>query len=64
VFSAARRAGKGGQSLRDTAQRTHDAFAANLAPVVRAIREQRCVTLRAIAGELNDRGILTRRSGR
>jgi len=62
--AALRRAGKGGQPLRDAVQRNADAFAADVAPVVRAIRDKGCVTFRAIAGELYSCGILTRRGGR
>jgi predicted Zn-dependent protease len=41
-----------------------DAFAADLAPVLETIRSEGHTTLRAIAGELNARGIRTRRGGR
>ena len=62
--AALRRAGKGGRPLREAVARNADAFAEDLVPVIHAIREQGCRTLRAIAGELNNRGILTRRDGR
>ena len=59
-----RRARKGGVSLRAAVSRNADAFAAGLAEVVAAIRAEGHVSLRAIAAELNARGILTRRGGR
>lgn len=40
-----------------------DAFAAQLAPILADIRARGCISLRDIAGELNRRGIVTRRGG-
>ncbi|MBS8225939.1 recombinase family protein [Vannielia litorea] len=62
--AALRRAGEGGAALRATVSRNADEFAAGLAEVVAAIRAEGHVSLRAIAAELNARGILTRRGGR
>ncbi|QDC10083.1 resolvase [Oceanicola sp. D3] len=62
--AALRRAGEGGAALRATVSRNADQFAAGLAEVVEAIRAEGHVSLRAIARELNARGILTRRGGR
>ncbi|SDG08184.1 recombinase family protein [Sulfitobacter delicatus] len=59
--AALRRAGKGGEALRAAVAANADAFAADLAPVVEAIRAEGHTTLRAIAEELNRQGIRTRR---
>lgn len=61
---ALRRAGKGGAALREAVSRNADDFARDLAPVVEAIQVEGSTTLRAIAAELNARGMLTRRCGR
>ncbi|WP_284154959.1 recombinase family protein [Algicella marina] len=61
---ALRRAGKGGEALRATVARNADEFAEELRPVVEAIQADGHTTLRAMARELNHRGILTRRGGR
>jgi DNA invertase Pin-like site-specific DNA recombinase len=58
-----RRAGKGGAPLRAAIGRNADRHAQNLAPVVEDIRAGGAMSLRAIAAELNGRGILTRRGG-
>ena len=62
--SALRRVGKGGAALQATVHANADAFAAALAPVVSEIRAAGHSTLRAVAAELNARGIRTRRGGR
>jgi DNA invertase Pin-like site-specific DNA recombinase len=62
--AALRRAGKGGVALRQKVVANADAHAADLADVLMDIRAQGHITLRAIANELNRRGILTRRSGK
>ncbi|SDD88678.1 recombinase family protein [Ruegeria marina] len=62
--AALRRAGKGGSPLRAAVQENASAFAQELAPVIDDIRSQGHVTLRAMAAELNARGIRTRRGGR
>ena len=62
--AALRRAGKGGRALRETVRRNADDFARDLAPVIDAIRADGHATLRAIAAELNARGICTRRGAR
>ncbi|WP_272011363.1 recombinase family protein [Roseovarius sp. ZX-A-9] len=62
--AALRRAGKGGAALRAAVAANADAHAADLADVLIDIRAQGHVTLRAIAAELNQRGILTRRGGK
>ena len=61
--AALMRAGKGGAALRQTVARNADRHAESLAPVLADIRAQGHMTLRAIAGALNDRGMLTRRGG-
>ena len=58
---ALRRAGHGGAPLRVAVARNAEAFARDLAPVIEDIREQGHTTLRAMAAELNRRGIRTRR---
>jgi DNA invertase Pin-like site-specific DNA recombinase len=62
--AALRRAGKGGGALRATVVANADSFAAELAPVIAEIRANGHSTLRAMAAELNTRGMLTRRGGR
>jgi len=57
-------AGKGGAALRATVKANADAHAFDLTEVLRDIRVQGHVTLRAMAAELTRRGILTRRGGR
>jgi len=61
--AALRRAGKGGAALRATVVRNADTFARDLAPVVEDIRAAGHVSLRAMAAELNRRGMQTRRGG-
>jgi DNA invertase Pin-like site-specific DNA recombinase len=61
--AALRRAGEDGAALRKTVTGNADAFAQSLAPVLQGIRDQGHVTLRAVASELNLRGIRTRRGG-
>lgn len=62
--AALRRAGKGGVALREAVKGNADAFARSLAPVIENIRAERQTSLRAIAAELNARGIRTRQGGR
>jgi DNA invertase Pin-like site-specific DNA recombinase len=62
--AALRRAGKGGAPLRAAIARNADRHAQDLAPVIEDIRMSGLTSLRAIAGELNARGMLTRRGGR
>ena len=62
--AALRRAGKGGAPLRAAIARNADRHAQDLAPVVADIRSGGATSLRAIAAELNARGMLTRRGGR
>jgi len=61
--AALKAAGKGGAALRATVTANADAHAADLADVLADIRAQGHQTLRAMASELNRRGILTRRGG-
>ncbi|SDY93266.1 recombinase family protein [Citreimonas salinaria] len=61
--AALRRAGKGGVALREAVRGNADAFAQELAPVVAEIRAAGHTSLRAMAAELNARGISTRRDG-
>ena len=63
-IEAIRRAGKGGAPLRAAIARNAERHARDLAPVVEDIRAGGATSLRAIAGELNERGMLTRRGGR
>jgi hypothetical protein len=49
--------------VRDTVAANADRFAHDLAPVLEAIRTEGHVTLRAIAAQLNAKGMLTRRGG-
>ena len=62
--AALRRAGKGGAPLRETVTRNAEAHARDLAPVLEELRSQGVTSLRGIAAELNERGMLTRRGGR
>lgn len=61
--AALRRSGDGGQSLRTNVTANTDSFAEALAPVLAEIQAQGHTTLRAIAAELDARGIRTRRGG-
>ncbi|MBP7002297.1 recombinase family protein [Amaricoccus sp.] len=58
------RAGKGAVALRAAVSRNADAHARDLAPVLADIRAGGATDLRAVAAELNARGMLTRRGGR
>jgi hypothetical protein len=58
-----KRAGKGGAPLRAAIARNADRHARDLAPVVEDIRASGASSLRAIASEVNGRGMLTRRGG-
>ncbi len=60
---AVRRAGRGGAPLRETIARNANHHAEDLRAVVEDIRFGGATSLRAIAGEMNARGILTRRGG-
>jgi DNA invertase Pin-like site-specific DNA recombinase len=60
---ALRRAGKGAVALREAVVRNADRFAEELAPVVATIRADGHLSLRAMAAELNRRGMQTRRGG-
>ena len=51
-------------ALRAAIARNADAHAQDLAPVVADIRASGATSLRAIAAEMNARGMLTRRGGR
>jgi DNA invertase Pin-like site-specific DNA recombinase len=62
--AALRRAGKGGDALRHAVTANADAFARDLAPTVRGLQDAGHTTLRALAAELNARGIRTRRGTR
>ncbi len=61
---ALRRAGKGGLALCAAVKANAASQATDLAQVVADIRAAGHVSLRAIAGELNARGMLTRRGGK
>ncbi|PWK53586.1 hypothetical protein C8D95_113111 [Silicimonas algicola] len=61
--AALRRAGKGGYALRAAVSKNADGFAESARPVLETRRAQGTTNLRGIAAELNDRGMLTRRSG-
>jgi hypothetical protein len=61
--AALRRAGKGAVALRAAIARNADRHARDLAPVVADIRAGGGTSLRAIADQLNARGMLTRRGG-
>jgi DNA invertase Pin-like site-specific DNA recombinase len=58
------RAGKGGPPLRAAIAKNADRHARDLALVVEDIRARGATSLRAMAAELNGRGMLTRRGGR
>ena len=60
---ALRRAGKGGAALRVVVSANAARHAADLAEVIVDLRGAGHVTLRAMASELNCRGMLTRRGG-
>lgn len=62
--AALRRAGKGGAALRATVSANAQAHAADLAAVLAEIRASGHLSLRAIAAELDRRGMRTRRGGR
>ncbi|WGH78614.1 recombinase family protein [Jannaschia ovalis] len=62
--AALRRAGHGGAPLRAAVAANADAFAQEIAPVIDAIWADGQSTLRAMAAELNARGIRTRRGKR
>ena len=62
--TALRRAGKGGAVLRAAVTINARMFAAELAPLVIILRAEGHMTLRAMADQLNTRGMRTRRSGR
>ena len=59
--AALRRDGKGGAPLREAVSRNAEAHARDLAPVLEELRAQGVTSLRGIAAELNERGMLTRR---
>jgi len=61
---ALRRAGRGGVALRGAVSANADEFARSLAPIIAEIRAGGLTSLRAIAAELNERGIETRRCGK
>src|SRR3954464_1018988 len=62
--AALRRSAQGGMALRATVARNAERHARDLAPVIDDIRAGGATSLRSIAAELNDRGMLTRRGGR
>jgi DNA invertase Pin-like site-specific DNA recombinase len=62
--AALRRAEKGGLALRATVSANADAYARDLTQVVEDIRTSGATSLRAMANELNARGMMTRRGGR
>ena len=62
--AALRRSGQGGVALRATVAANADNFAGDLSPILRDIRSRGHHSLRAIAAELNARGMRTRRGGR
>jgi DNA invertase Pin-like site-specific DNA recombinase len=62
--AALRRAGEDGSALRAAVSANADRFAADLAPVVAALRAEGATTLRAIAAGLDASGVRTRRGGR
>jgi DNA invertase Pin-like site-specific DNA recombinase len=62
--AALRRAGKGGAALRTAVYQNAEEHAAALAPVIDALRAEGHTTLRALAGALNARGMITRRGRR
>lgn len=62
--AALQRAGKGGGALRKAVVTNADQHALDLASVIADIRAAGYLTLRAIAGQLTQRGMLTRQGGR
>jgi DNA invertase Pin-like site-specific DNA recombinase len=62
--AALRRAGKGNAASIVAIKTAADEHAANLAPIIADIRSAGVTSFKAIARELNDRGILTARGGR
>ena len=62
--AALRRSGDNGRALRRTAAANADAFARDLSPILDSIRAGGHGSLRAIASELNARGMRTRRGVR
>ena len=62
--AALRRAGEGGQALRETVTRNAEDFTVGLVPVVAELQREGITTLRGISNVLNERGMLTRRGGR
>ncbi|WP_167647203.1 recombinase family protein [Mameliella alba] len=62
--AALRRAGRDGVALRATVTKNANTFAEDLREVVEAIQSEGYTTLRAMADQLNARGIRTRRGGR
>ncbi|MGA0807287.1 MAG: recombinase family protein [Pseudohongiellaceae bacterium] len=63
ALAAAKAAGKGGAALRETVASNADAHAAALAPVITELQRQGHTSLRALARQLNARGMRTRRGG-
>ena len=61
--AALRRAQDNGKALSRTVTANAERFAGDLVPVIAAIRAEGHRSLRAIAAELNARGMLTRRGG-
>jgi DNA invertase Pin-like site-specific DNA recombinase len=61
--AALQRAGRGAAALRAAVTQNADAHAADLAPVIARLQAAGHTSLRALARELNARGILTRRGG-
>ena len=62
--AALKRAGKGGVALREAIALNAERHARDLEPVIGDIRAGGALSLRAMAAELNARGMLTRRGGR
>ncbi len=62
--AALRRACADRRALRATVTGSADGFDHSLAPVISTLRADGDTTLRALAGELNARGVRTRRGGR
>jgi hypothetical protein len=62
--AALRRAGEGGAALREAIACNADRHAEDLRAVVKDVHAGGAISLRAVAAELNARGILTRRGGR
>lgn len=59
-----RRAAKGNKAALRSVKDKADQHASNLAPVIESLREEGIRSLGAVAGALNDRGMLTPRGGR